>query len=149
MFRDISKKIKIKQVPEKIYRSLITPSSITNWWKANSAIVIGKTNGIYVVSWGKDIDDPDFITVSKISKLIPNEILFLEYISYKTKFGKLPFNSKMNVQFKINKVDSTVSELEVTQTGIPVEKIADDYYNGCISGWENVLINIKKFCETL
>lgn len=149
MSREISKNIKIRQAPEKIYRSLVTPSSITNWWKAKSAIVIEETEGLYVICWGNNIDDPDFITVSKIVELIPGKKLRLEYLSYKAKLGKLPFDSKMNVQFEINKIDSMASELEVKQSGIPIEEIADDYYNGCDSGWESVLINIKTFCESL
>jgi len=148
MSRVITKNIKIQQNPEKIYRSLVTPSSITHWWKAKSAIIIEEIEGIFVVCWGEEVDDPDFITVSKIVELIPNKKLNLEYISYKAKLGKLPFDSKMNVQFEIYKIDSSVSDLHVKQSGIPVDEIADDYYNGCVSGWENVLINIKTFCET-
>lgn len=149
MNREISKNIKIRQAPEKIYRSLVTPSSITHWWEAKSAIVIEEIGGIYVICWGNNIDDPDFTTVSKIVELTPNKQISLEYLSYKAKLGKLPFTSKMNVQFTISKIDAIVSELTVKQSGIPTEKIADDYYNGCISGWESVLMNIKRFCESL
>ncbi len=149
MTRAISRRIKISQSPEKIYRSLLKPSAITQWWEAATAIIIEDVGGIYAISWGADIDEPDFTTVSKILEMVPNEKLSMAYVSYTSKFGEMPFKAEMEVQFKISKIDSTGSELEVVQSGFPVEKIADDYYNGCISGWENVLVGIKNFCESL
>ena len=147
MSRTISQSIEIKRHQEKIFKDLLHPSAIMEWWGAKIAIVNKKENGIYTVSWGDNIDDPDYITVSWIRKFnFPNGF-DLEYDSYYAKTGSLPFKAIMNVQFSISPINEVMCEVKVLQTGIPSEKIADEYYQGCQVGWQQVLKNLKQFCE--
>jgi len=95
MSREIIQKIKISQTPENIFSALLNPTSIKEWWGAKSAIVIKENNGIYAVSWGSNIDDPDFVTTSIIRDYEPPKGLSLEYLSYSAKTGRLPFEAKM------------------------------------------------------
>lgn len=130
-----------------LYNALLNPSAIKEWWEASTAIVVKENGGTYAVSWGNDIDDPDYVSLSIIRNLKPYEGFSLEYISYYSKMGKLPFEAKMNVDFFISSVSDSNQKLEVKQTGFPDNKIANEYYIGCKVGWETVLNNIKKYCE--
>jgi len=38
-------------------------------------------------------------------------------------------------------------KIEIKQTGIPDDQIADDYFEGCKIGWNQVLKNFKEYCE--
>ena len=147
MLREVTQKIEIAQEQEHIYNAILSPSAITEWWGAQSAIITKENNGIYAVSWGNNIDDPDFVTVSFIRNYVPPKGLSLEYFSYSAKSGELPFEAKMTVHFSITPIGKLICELKIQQTGIPNDPIADDYYNGCIIGWNQVLDNIKIFCE--
>ncbi len=149
MPREIIQEIEINQVPQYIFDALLNPSAITTWWQAKTAIVIKKNDGIYAVSWGTDIDDPDYVTVSIIRNLVSQKGFSLEYSSYEAKTGKLPFEAKMYVHFTIIPTSKTTSKLEVKQTGFPDDPIADDYFKGCNTGWNLVLGTIKKYCEGL
>jgi len=123
------------------------PSAIKEWWQAKTAIVIKENNGIYVLSWGEKMDDPEFITVSIIRKFKPHHKLRLEYLNYFSKAGKLPFEAKMYVDFVIDLKSESCALLCVEQGGIPDDQIANQYYNACITGWNSVLENIKNYCE--
>ena len=147
MSREVTQKIEITQEQESIFNALLSPTAIAQWWGAQSAIITKENNGIYAVSWGDNLDDPEFVTVSFIRDYAPPHGLSLEYFSYVAKSGKLPFKAKMTVHFAINPIDTSTCELEVKQKGIPNEPIADDYYNGCKIGWDQVLTNLKTFCE--
>jgi len=147
MSREISQQIEINNTPEFIYQALLNPSAITSWWQAKTAIVVKENDGIYAVTWGDDIDDPDFITVSFIKNLVPSKSFDLEYSSYVAKSGNLPFDAKMNVYFTIVPNSGINTILEVKQTGIPDDPIANDYFEWCTNGWIQILGNIKNYCE--
>jgi uncharacterized protein YndB with AHSA1/START domain len=147
MPREILQSIEISNNPEFIFNSLLNPSAITEWWQAKTAIVVKENDGIYAVSWGEDIDDPDYITISIIRNLVYQKRFSLEYSSYVSKGGKLPFESKMLVHFTIIPKTITSTLIEIRQTGFPDDQIADDYFEGCKKGWNQVLGNLKKYCE--
>lgn len=147
MSREIKQTIEINEVPKNIFNALLHPSAISEWWGAKTAIVVKENNGIYAVSWGDNIDAPDFVTVSTIKNLLPSTGFSLKYVSYMAKTGSLPFEAKMMVHFAIKPFNTSICLLTVNQTGIPDDPIADDYYEGCINGWTQVLKNIKAYCE--
>lgn len=147
MSRVITQNVSIIRAPEDIFKALINPSAIKAWWQAQTAIVVPAVNGIYAASWGEDIDDADYITVSTITEITSNSSLSLEYVSYYAKEEQLPFDAKMNVLFTIRPMTETETMLIVKQTGIPDDPIADDYFDGCTKGWTQVLSNIKAYCE--
>ena len=149
MPREITQTIEIDQVPDIIFAALLNPSAIIEWWQANTAIVVKENNGIYAVSWGENIDDPDFVTTSMIRDLVPQKSFSLEYLSYVAKTGGLPFEAKMNVHFIITPENKSSSILEISQTGFPDDPIADEYIKGCKAGWNQVLGNIKEYCENV
>lgn len=149
MSRKIEQGIEIRDTREHIFESLLNPSSIMKWWQAKTAIIIKENNGIYAVSWGNDLDDPDFITVSHFKNFDPPKEFSLEYSSYYAKSGNLPFEAPMITNFKINQLSDTVCDLQVVQSGIPDDAMADEYYDGCKKGWKQVLANIKDYCENI
>ena len=147
MSREILQSIEISNVPENIFSALLNPSGITEWWQAKTAIVAKENDGIYAVSWGDHIDNPDFVALSIIRNLVPQKKFSLEHSFYFSKTGKLPFEAKMIIHFNIIPKSNTNTILEIKQTGIPNDKIANDYFEGCKNGWNQVLGNIKKYCE--
>jgi uncharacterized protein YndB with AHSA1/START domain len=44
-----------------VFRLLLTPSAIREWWGVSRAIVTPEQGGIWV-AWGEDEDDPDYVT---------------------------------------------------------------------------------------
>jgi len=82
MSREITQRIEIDQIPENVFYALLNPTGIAKWWGAKTAIVIKEENGIYSVSWGNNIDDPDFVTVSIIKNFKPLKGFSLEYLTY-------------------------------------------------------------------
>lgn len=147
MSRQIIQGVVINKNQETIFNSLLNPSAIIKWWQANTAIVVKEDNGIYAVCWGSDIDDPEYVSISSIKNYTPFSNFSLNYSYYSSKHGKLPFVTDMTVEFIISSESESRSILEVKQTGIPKESIADEYYEGCIVGWKTVLENIKNYCE--
>ena len=53
----------------------------------------------------------------------------------------------MIVEFAIEAITKTNSILEIKQTRIPDDHIANTYFEGCKNGWNHVLSNIKSYCE--
>ena len=126
---------------------MLSPLAIEKWWQAKTAIVVKKNNGFYAVCWGENTDDPDYVTHCFIRNYDPKRGFALEYMSYYSKFGKLPFDAKFMVYFEVKIISEDLSLLKAKQTGLPNNPAADQYYNGCQKGCEQVLGNIKSYCE--
>jgi len=147
MQREIKQTITINNIPDKVFNALLNPTAIIEWWQAKTAIVVKEDNGIYAISWGDNLDDPEYVSISNIKNFTPNSYFSLDYTYYSSKHGNLPFVTEMMVEFKINPVSESSARLEVKQTGIPDAPIADAYYEGCVTGWNQVLNNIRNYCE--
>ncbi len=147
MTRNIKDSVSISATAETVFKALITPSAIQDWWEANQVIIMPETDGFLAISWGSDKDNPDYLTKTLITRFEPARALSLHYQSYQSKFGDLPFEAKLDAHFTMAQ-QGEFTILEVLQTGIPDDQVADDYYNGCITGWRTVLNNIKAYCET-
>jgi uncharacterized protein YndB with AHSA1/START domain len=144
--RQIEDEILIQTNAASAFEALIKPSMIKKWWLASSAIVIPEKDGLYALSWGDDPDEPDYVTYATIKEYIPPKKLTLLYQSYRSSNKRLPFEADFEVQFNIAATESHCT-LTVKQTGFPIDKLADDYYNGCIQGWNDTLKWIKLTLE--
>lgn len=146
MSREIIQNYLINSVPDTVFDALISPGMIQKWWFARSAIVLPEEGGIYAVTWGEDIDHPDYVSIAIISKIKKPEVLLLTDFRYRSNDGSLPFNADIEVEFTLKPVDSG-TKLTVNQRGFPDEEIADEFYNGCVQGWIDTLTSLKKLVE--
>jgi uncharacterized protein YndB with AHSA1/START domain len=129
--------------PETLFAILHTPSAIRAWWGASRAIVLAENNGIWVAAWG-DEDEPDYISIFTIKEFEPpGRILFTDG-KYFAKTGPPPFEMKMTTEFIVEPTP-TGSILRVVQDGFPADKIADDFYAACDTGWRNTFAGIRKY----
>ena len=69
--RAMTEIVAISATCQQVFDALITPSAISTWWQANRAIVFPEQNGIWVASWGDDIDDPDYLTAARMTQFDP------------------------------------------------------------------------------
>ena len=146
MARKINQEIKILASNASVFSALITPSSIQAWWEAKTAVVLAKAGGLMAITWGDNIDKPDYVSVARIDLIEKDKQLQLAYENYRSQSGGLPFEAHMIVIFSIEGTDYGCL-LKVEQSGFPIDKIADEYFNGCQIGWQTCLTNIKEFVE--
>lgn len=147
MPRKLSQEIIINSDQQSTFNALIKPSMINQWWFAKTSIVVPEKGGIYMMCWGEDIDDPDYISQARIEEINAPTSLTLRYVDYRAKMGKLPFEADFMVYFQLESSDDKQTKLSVRQEGFPNEAIADEYYNGCIKGWDDTLQSIKTVLE--
>jgi uncharacterized protein YndB with AHSA1/START domain len=106
MAREIIQEYIIGKSPGIVFDALISPRMIQKWWFANSAIVFPEDGGIYAATWREDIDNPDYISVAKISGIRKPELLVLTNFQYRSKDGRfrlMPIsmcNSHSNLQVR-------------------------------------------------
>lgn len=146
MAREITQEYTINSDPDTVFDALISPGMIQKWWFANSAIVLPEEGGIYAVTWGEDIDHPDYVSIAKISKIKKPEVLLLTDFRYRSKEGSLPFEAEMDVEFTLEP-DKSGTKVRVSQRGFPDDEIADEFYNGCVQGWIDTMTSFKKVVE--
>lgn len=133
---------------EKVFDSLISPAAICKWWQASSAIVIPKTGGIWAGTWG-DTEDPDFITVFRMTKFERPKMIVFDEAEYIAKSGPPPFELKTVTKFEIDPVSENSCVLKVIQTGFPGESFADEFYAACETGWKNTFDGMKSYIDSL
>ena len=144
--RSIHKKIIVEKSQEEVFNSFIKPSQIKKWWSAISAIVLPEKDGTYVVSWGESEDHPEYISMATILEIDPPKRLVLSYDKYWTKFGRLPFEANLQVSFQFEP-EGQNTLVSLVQTGFPDAAIADEFYQGCIKGWDDTMFSFKKTIE--
>lgn len=133
---------------DRTFSLLITPSDICAWWSADHAMVMPKLDGLWIAQWGKDMDDPDYLSGGTITVYEPGKCLQLSDMKYSNKTGALPFEIDATVRFEICANESG-SKLCVTQEGFPDDPIADEFYAGCEIGWRETLDGMKNYAATL
>lgn len=146
MPRQIKQTYRIQRSTEDVFDALLTPSQICTWWFAQSAIIIPEKNGLYAISWGEDIDNPDYISIATISELIRPEKLVLSDFRYHSKEGDLPFDADFGNTFILEK-EPNGTTITVIQTGFPDENLADEFYQACNQGWQDTMQSLKRTLE--
>jgi uncharacterized protein YndB with AHSA1/START domain len=128
--------------PETLFAQLHTPSAIRAWWGASSAIVAQESGGIWAATWGPE-DDPDYVTVAVMRVFEPPQRLVFADYRYRAKSGPLPFQADFTTEFRVTAAPGG-SFLQVTQSGFPSDRVADDFYAGCGEGWRNTFAGIRR-----
>ena len=145
--RSVIRSIQLNSPVSEVWNCLLHPSAVKSWWSANQAIIHPEKGGIYAVSWGENIDDPDYVTYANIVEFERFKKLSLANYSYFAKTGNLPFEAEFTNDFILEESPAGTI-LKVVQDGFPDDAIADDYLKGCEKGWEDVLSAIKNFLES-
>ena len=127
-----------------LFAALHTPSAIRTWWQAAAAIVVPEEGGRYLVSWGAEEDDPDYVVAASICAFEPGVRLVLGEHYYWAKGGPLPFEMKTKIEFVVRPLDSGAA-LRVTQGGFPAGPEADEYFNACVKGWRDTFAGIRSY----
>ncbi|MBS1791872.1 MAG: SRPBCC domain-containing protein [Acidobacteria bacterium] len=135
--------IELAVSPEEVFRVLVTPSAIRDWWGASRVIVLAKQNGVWAAVWGNE-DIPDYVALYKISAIEPPRRLFLTESKYFAKSGQPPFDATMTTEF-IVEASAAGAVLRVTQDGFPADAVADEFYAACETGWKNTFASIEKY----
>ena len=97
--------------------------------------------------WGDDPDNPEYISGATITGYDPPRRLTLGNTKYVAHTGPLPFDADLPFEFIIEPEDSGCV-LRVTQTGFPDEPVADEHFQGCVTGWANTLESLKNFLSS-
>lgn len=136
--------IELPAGPNEVFRILITPSAIRQWWNADRAIVIASQGGIWAAAWGQKEDDPDYVTAATIKVFDPPHRLVLADSRYYAKSGQPPFDAEMTTEFVVEESPNGAT-LRVIQDGFPADTVADEFYAACETGWKTTFDNIKQY----
>lgn len=103
---------------------------------------------MFAVTWGTDLDAPDYITCATIREFDPPRRMVLANYQYFAKSGALPFEADFVTEFRVEPhADGAV--LTVTQDGFPCDSAADAYFQGCEVGWKNTFAGIRSHLSGL
>jgi uncharacterized protein YndB with AHSA1/START domain len=143
--RTITESVEVACGPEQLFRTLHTPTEICIWWNTRTAIVVPQRDGLWIGTWGKDEDHPDYITAARLSQFDPPHRMVMSDVEYWANGERtVPFARQLVTEYRVEPT-SGGSRLTVTQTGFPDEAIADEFYQGCCHGWKETLAAIKDF----
>ena len=146
MTRYIKKEITIHRKIDEVFDALISPSMIKKWWFVNSAIVLPQVGGFYAATWGEDEDHPDYINFALIREFERPFKLTLVYEKYFSKDGPLPFEINFDTAFTLEDLgEKTI--LRIVQNGFPISMAADEFYQGCVKGWDDTFASLKNVLE--
>ena len=141
MTRTITRRAEIAAPIEKVFDCLLTPSQIARWWGVSSAIVLREEGGVYALAWGDDEDDPDYITIGTIRGFHPPHGFDLVDYKYRSRQESPAFVADLWVRFELSSTESGTM-LTVHNFGFPVGEHADEFHQGCVTGWETTLANL-------
>ena len=108
--------------------------------------MVPERGGIYALTWGDSIDNPEYVTVSRLSEYEFGKKLSMKNETYYSAHGQLPFDADLVANFYLEEGGSG-TEVKVVQTGIPIDTVADDFFEGTVKGWETTLTSLKNVVE--
>ncbi len=142
--RAITESVEVACTPDRLFQTLHTPTEICMWWNARTAVVMPRPNGLWMATWGKDEDRPDYITVARMKVFDPPKQLVMCEFEYWSGEEPLPFADQLETAFQIEELRGH-ARLTVTQSGIPDEATADEFFRRCCQGWKATLAAIKDY----
>ncbi len=142
--RSITESIDVTCRPEKLFQTLHTPSEICMWWNARTAVVMPRQNGLWIATWGKNEDQPDYITVARLKVFEPPKRLVMGDFEYWSTDRPLSFAGELIATFCVEPIGEN-ARLSVTQSGFPDGPEADEFYRGCCQGWKTTLAAIRDY----
>lgn len=145
--RTIRDQINIKSSIKEVFDSLIKPNAIKSWWSANQVVVTPKEKGHFIVQWGQNIDEPDYVNIFEFVSVNPPHSISLNFLDYYSKTGNLSFEANFGLAFHLEEKEGEICQLTVINSGFPEDKAADDFFQGCIDGWKATLAAIKDYNE--
>ena len=143
MSRTITRHIDLSASADDVFQLLLRPSLIKKWWGTSSEVILAEEEGIYALAWGEDADDPDYITVARIRNFNPPFRFDLVEYTYRSREESPEFVKDLWVRFEVQPIENG-SRLIVHNFGFPNGPHADEFYEGCETGWNTTLDNISK-----
>jgi Activator of Hsp90 ATPase homolog 1-like protein len=127
---DLSKEIQISSEIKNIYRCLLSPTELKEWWQC-TAVVDPRENGVWALGWGEDPENHGHQTVMLgfIQSLIPNSTIEI-YID--------PII--ISFQFTQGVSDTVVT---ITQKNYPDPESAE----GSLQSWVDSILALKVYVE--
>lgn len=143
--RSIRETIDVACSDQRLFQALISPSDICMWWNARTAIVLPREGGFWTATWGKDENDPEYITFARLTQFEPSRRLVMADFEYLAKGQPpLPFARDLSTEFAIESAGDAAI-LTVTQSGFPDSTEADEFFRGCCQGWTNTLQSLRDY----
>lgn len=101
-----------------------------------------ESGGTWAATWGDDEDNPDYLTIARISTYDPPALLELSDYRYASKEGDLPFEAVFTTRF-LCRAHGNGTVLRVEQTGFPMDQEA--FCQACVQGWADTFVGIRRF----
>lgn len=146
MSRKIQKELRINNEGGQVFDALTTPSLVKQWRGASQAIIIPDEDGVYALTWGNDLDKPEYVSTAKISEFKPHVKLVLQDYTYLAHNEQLHFKTRFQVKFEIT-CHTHFCILNLTHLGFPDNHDADDFYKRMEKSWEENLLKLKQLLE--
>ena len=137
-------KVDLPVPPETAFEFLVKYAHLREWWSVSYAIVIPGEGGTWTASWGRDRNNPDYITTANISRWRPGKYLELSDYRYYARNNSIPAGADFTTRFDIKPIDEG-ARLIVCQSGFPDDPATDDYYKGCDEGWKRVFETLRDY----
>ena len=132
--------------PQDLFAALTLPSAIRAWWGAARAIIIPRPGGLFSAAWGDEEDAPAYVSAGIMRVFDPPHRLVISDFIYLSPTERLPFESDLTIEYVIMSVpDGT--QLQITHDGFPMGPEADEFFQGCESGWGNSVDSLRAFVE--
>lgn len=144
--RSIERSIELLAGPNQVFDLLITPSAVRQWWQASQVIIVPRTGGVWVASWGEEEDHPEYVTAHRIVRHEPPHLLQLIEVCYYARATILPFETELITTFEVEQL-AEHSRLTVRQEGFPSDAEAEEFYEACNTGWNVTLENIRAYVD--
>lgn len=130
--------------PERVFQALHTPADIRGWWGAARAIVVARRGGVWAAAWGDSENDPDYVTVARITAFEPPHRLRLEDYRYWAKAGSASPEAVFVTEFVVTATPGGAT-LRVSQDGFPAGPEGDDFLAGCEVGWRETFAGLRRY----
>ncbi len=127
-----SSQILIKSRPEHVFRGLLAPGELVQWWGCN-AVIDAKQGGVWMGGWGEGPDGYGQGTV-----LAAELAVFEKNRRLAIKIGETVIDFRMDFS-------EQGTTLTITQQGFPSEDPAEE--QAALQSWVDAAMNLKEFVE--
>ena len=128
---------------ERMFDLLITPRAIRSWFGASTAIVDAREGGSWVTAWGEGDNDSEFVTSFTILQFERPRRILLGHGKLRTE-DKWPISTNMTTELIIEPNGSACT-LRIIQELSPHDELLDDYFDACVTGWQNSFEGIRNY----
>lgn len=142
--RRVSARVVVKCLPSAVFKALIEPEKLKDWWGVERCLIQPIAGGAYVLTWHVSQFGFGYVSTGQIAEIVPDQVLRVANYIYLNPEREIL--GPMELTFRLKNL-SGQCEVSVVQDNYQQGTDWDWYFSAVNEAWPKALEKLKIYLE--